>query len=109
MQSLKAKHQLCLDGGRWDSAWLLTGCEDRTSRTAFAGSDQEMSRIAAYRKAMRELKGKIAKNDLDVSSDGEETDEGEGHRRKKKKKKKKKTKGKGGNGQSPLPPPAKPP
>lgn len=55
IQNMKAKKQTALDGGSWDVSWHLTGLPDRTERAPFAGSHTEMSAIAAYRKAMKDL------------------------------------------------------
>ena len=55
IQNMKAKKQAVIDDGNWESAWLLTGLPDRLDHKRFAGTPEEMTAIAAYRKARLEL------------------------------------------------------
>ena len=54
--NMRAKQQVALDSGDWTNAWLLTGLQDRTERAKWAGTPTDMSAIAAYRKADKELR-----------------------------------------------------
>ncbi|CAE7224096.1 unnamed protein product [Symbiodinium sp. CCMP2592] len=59
IQNLKSKVQCVLQGGDWQTAWLLTGLEDPLTKKEFAGSKQEMAIISSYVKALADLKKKV--------------------------------------------------
>ncbi|CAE7246419.1 unnamed protein product [Symbiodinium sp. CCMP2592] len=59
IQNLKSKVQCVLQGGDWQTAWLLAGLEDPLTKKEFAGSKQEMAIISSYVKALADLKKKV--------------------------------------------------
>ena len=75
VQNLKSKEQTALDNGSWEVSWHLTGLQDRTERSPFAGSHREMAAVASYRKAVKELKLKSQGDRPQLSSGGEEGDD----------------------------------
>ena len=58
MQLQKCLLQSTLDNGQWDSAMLLWPYPDVMSPEEFGGSEVEMQRVHAYRKALSELRVK---------------------------------------------------
>ena len=58
VQGQKRLPQYGLDNGEWSSASLLWPEPDALSSEAFGGSEQEMRRIHAYKKAVSELRSK---------------------------------------------------
>ena len=75
VQNLKSKEQTALDNGSWEVSWHLTGLQDRTERSPFAGSHREMAAVASYRKAVKELKLKSQSDRPHLSSGDEDGDE----------------------------------
>ena len=74
VQNLKPKEQTALDNGSWEVSCHLTGLQDRTERSPFAGSHREMAAVASYRKAVKELKLK-SQGDRPQLSNGDEGDD----------------------------------
>jgi hypothetical protein len=56
---LQAVHQVALDQGDWGNASLLIPSEDPLARPTFGAGERELESIYAYRKALRELKGRF--------------------------------------------------
>jgi len=75
VQNLKSKEQTALDNGSWEVSWHLTGLQDRTERSPFAGSHREMAAVASYRKAVKELKLKSQGDRPQLSSGDEDGDD----------------------------------
>jgi hypothetical protein len=90
---LQSLHQCALDGGSWQSAQLMLPGPDYLGRPEFGGDFVSMTGIAAYRKALKDLKQQHGVTEQDH-------EEGEAHeagtRRRGKDKAKEKGKGKGG-------------
>ena len=59
VQNLKAKIQSVIQGGSWETAWLLTGIADPLSRREFGGSKEEMSVVSEYVNQMAKLKKRV--------------------------------------------------
>ena len=73
-QNLKAKLQSVLQGGSWNTAWLLTGLPDPFEDMPYAGSRKEMAIIASYQKEMSKLQ-QLVESSYQASAakkDGEE-------------------------------------
>ena len=56
VQLLKALHQVAIDGENWDSALHMLPYQDPLASDEFGGEEEELETIAAYRKAVKELK-----------------------------------------------------
>ena len=72
IQNLKSKVQCVLQGGDWQTAWLLTGLEDPLSKKEFAGSKQEMAIVSSYVKALHDLKKKVREGHAAAAGGGDE-------------------------------------
>ena len=73
---MKSKKQAVLDGGSWETAWLMTGLPDRLARSSYVGTMQEMSTLAAYKKTLKEARGSASGPAPQVSDEeGEKEDE----------------------------------
>ena len=60
IQSVKAGHQMAIDGGNWKAAWMLTGQRDPYTRAEWGGEESELATVAGYLKASTELREKVA-------------------------------------------------
>ncbi len=93
VQNLKAKRQCVLQQGERSTAWLLTGLQDPLESKHFAGEAVEMATVAAYTKALRELRTRVSNaptSHHDEGHHGAEDQEQTGKGRRKGKKDKKK-------------------
>ncbi len=52
---LRALHQVCLDGGAWDTAALFMPAADPIDKERFGGSHAQLEVVAAYREAIKKL------------------------------------------------------
>jgi hypothetical protein len=69
VQMLKVLHQLAVDGGSWDTAMMLWPAPDPLASDEFGGSELEMRRIHAYRKAVSELRKKVQSTEQEESEE----------------------------------------
>ena len=76
IQNLKSKVQCVLQGGEWQTAWLLTGLQDPLTRKEFGGSREEMAIVSSYIKALHDLKKKVRENQ--AANTGGDDDDGDG-------------------------------
>ena len=77
VRNMRSKHQVLLQGGSWDSAWLLTGQPDPVKRRPFAGTPTQMAVVAGYLGGMAELRKKVRDGGSDpmLSEEGEQGEE----------------------------------
>ena len=78
-QNLKAKMQAVLQGGDWDTAWLLTGLPDPLHHKEWAGSKEEMTIVSGYVEAITKLKKRI--KDVHQASTAEDEEAPSGSRK----------------------------
>ena len=52
---LRSLHQVCLDGGSWDTASLMMPVSDPIDKTRFGGSHAQLEVVAVYKDAVRKL------------------------------------------------------
>ena len=57
VQVLKCLHQVALDQGKWSTGELFVPLGDSLDMQSFGGTEEEMTSIHGYLKAMKELKG----------------------------------------------------
>ena len=67
-----------MDGGVWTQAWLLTGLCDPCTKPRFAAPHSQLSAVAAYSKAVGELRKSLQGNNAPEREGGHEEDSG-GH------------------------------
>ncbi len=70
---LQALHQRALDGGSWHSAQLMLPGPDYLDKPEFGGDFTAMAGIAAYRKALKEIKRQRGGTELDEEEQEHET------------------------------------
>ena len=76
IQNLKAKIQSVIQGGSWETAWLLTGIADPLSRREFGGSKEEMSVVSEYVNQLAKLKKRVKEASHQDKGGADEEDEG---------------------------------
>lgn len=76
VQNLKAKIQSVIQGGSWETAWLLTGIADPLSRREFGGSKEEMSVVSEYVNQLAKLKKRVKEASQQDKGGADEEDEG---------------------------------
>jgi hypothetical protein len=81
VQNMKCKIQAVIQGGNWDSAWLLTGIPDPMSRREFGGSKEEMAIVSEYVNALAKLRKRV-KETAHHGGGGDEEDQDGAHRAK---------------------------
>ncbi|CAE7427492.1 unnamed protein product, partial [Symbiodinium sp. KB8] len=59
VQNMKSKIQSTLQGGDWQTAWLLTGLPDPMMKKDFAGTREEMAVVSGYMEAIHKLKKRV--------------------------------------------------
>ena len=64
VQVLKALHQCAIDGGDWMSGALLVPVADPLRREEFGVTEREMQQVYSHRRAMRDLKTRLAEKTL---------------------------------------------
>ncbi len=77
VQCIKSVHQFVLSDGQHETSWLLTSLVDPNVQQQFAGTAAEMSIIAAYQKAMSELRKKVTHPDKEEDVDEAPGEEGD--------------------------------
>ena len=76
VQMMKAMEQRALDHGAWYGAWKLTGLVDPARRREYAGTEQDMSFIAAHSRAEKQLRDSVSKGARASTSGGGDGCEG---------------------------------
>ncbi|CAE7562740.1 unnamed protein product [Symbiodinium natans] len=73
VQNMKSKLQSVLQGGSWETAWLLTGLADPMQKREFAGTREEMAVVSGYLDALHKLKKRV--KEAQGSSQADDEDE----------------------------------